>query len=81
MALNLFSSNKVNLRIKSLKKYKLRFIVSMTYELYDWSQPHVMLLSEKQSHNYEGVHGMSLPGALQTTPNPAVFCPHMKGLT
>lgn len=52
MALNLFSSKKVNLRIKSLKKYKLRFIVSMTYDLHDWSQPYIILFSEKQSHNY-----------------------------
>lgn len=36
MALNLFSSKKVNPRVKSLGKYKLRFIVSKIYELHDW---------------------------------------------
>lgn len=35
MVLNLFSSKKVNLRVKSLDKYKLRFMVSMIYELRD----------------------------------------------
>lgn len=35
MALNLFSSKKVNLRVKSLDKYELRFMVSMIYELHD----------------------------------------------
>lgn len=35
MVLNLFSSKKVNLRVKSLDQYKLRFMVSMTYELHD----------------------------------------------
>lgn len=34
MVLNLFSS-KVNLRVKSLDKYKLRFMVNMIYELHD----------------------------------------------
>lgn len=36
MALKLFSSKKVNLRVKSLGKYKLRFIVSVMYELHGW---------------------------------------------
>lgn len=36
MVLNLFISKKINLRVKSLGKYKLRFMVSMIYELHDW---------------------------------------------
>lgn len=35
MVLNLLSS-KMNFRVKSLEKYKLRFMVSMIYDLHDW---------------------------------------------
>ena len=35
MVLNLFSSKKVNLRVKSLDKYELRFMAGMIYELHD----------------------------------------------
>lgn len=37
MLLKLFSSKKVNLRVKPLDKYKLIFMVRMTGELHDLS--------------------------------------------